>query len=71
MPLENWVRKRSWRSCDYTEEGNLRELESEEAFLQFEEENQQGKRQAYYEKKPRGAVPKEQLALEDPLLAPL
>ena len=67
-----WVRKRSWRSCDYTEEGNLREFESEEAFLQFEENRyQQGKCQAYYEKKPRGMVPKEQQALEDPLFAPV
>ena len=31
-----WVRKRAWRACDYTEEGHLREFESEEAFLQFE-----------------------------------
>ena len=68
----NWVRKRSWRSSDYTEEGHFREFESEEAFLRFEEDRyQQGKRQATCEKKPRGTVPKEQLALEDPSPSPL
>jgi hypothetical protein len=61
-----WVRKRAWRCCDYTQEGHLKEFDSEEALLQFEEDRyQQGASQAHYEKQPRGTVPREQLALEE------
>ncbi len=34
------MRKRAWRECNY-EEGRLREFESEEGFLLFEEERYQ------------------------------
>ena len=62
----NWVRKKAWRECDYTDEGRLKEFDTEEAFLQFEEErSQRGPSQAQYEKKPRNTVPKDQLALEE------
>ena len=59
------MRKQAWRQCDYAPDGHLREYDTEEAFLQFEENRrQQGPSQAKYEKKPRATVPKEQLALE-------
>ena len=61
-----WVRKQAWRDCDYTQDGHLKEFDSEEAFLQFEEDRyQQGASQAHYGKQPRGTVPREQLALEE------
>ena len=61
-----WVRKTAWRACDYIDGGQLRQFDTEEAFLTFEEERRaQGHSQAHYEKLPRGTVPKEQLALEE------
>ena len=59
-----WVRKKAWRECDYID-GLLREFETEDAFLSFEEERRErGSCQAHYEKKPRDTVPESQLALE-------
>ena len=36
-----WVRKRHFRECDYTVEGHLLEFDSQEAFLNFEEDRHQ------------------------------
>ena len=59
-----WVRKKAWRACDYTDDGHLRQFDTEEAFLAFEEERRvRGHSQAHYEKKPRDTVPEVQLAL--------
>ena len=61
-----WVRKKAWRACDYTDDGHLRQFDTEEAFLAFEEERGvRGHSQAHYEKKPRDTVPEVQLALAE------
>ena len=59
------MRKQAWRQCDYAPDGRLKEYDTEEAFLEFEEDRrQQGPSQAKYESNPRATVPTEQLALE-------
>ena len=61
-----WVRKKAWRDCDYENNGHLREFDETGDVLAFEEKRRaDGHCQARYEKKPRGTVPKEQLALEE------
>ena len=60
-----YVRKISFRECDYTPSGCLREFSTEEDFLAFEEDRyKNGHNLAHYSKVPKGTVPKEQLALE-------
>ena len=62
---DKWVRKKAWRDCDYID-GFLREFETEDAFLKFEEERREGgSYQAHYDKKPRMTVPDAQLALDE------
>ena len=49
-----WARKRAWRECDYID-GHLREFDTKDAFLAFEEERRaQGHSQAHYTRTNRG-----------------
>ena len=61
-----YVRMTSFRECDYTPSGRLREFSTEEDFLAFEEDRyMNGHSLAHYSKVPKSTVPEEQLALEN------
>ena len=60
-----FVRKKAFRVCDYTPEGQLRQFDDEAGFIAFEEERySSGQHQAQYCTKVRSTVPREQLAVE-------
>ena len=63
--LGNLVRKKAYRNCDYTDEGQLRQFSDEASLLKFEEDKySRGGRREPYSTQAKETVPQEQLALE-------
>ena len=63
--LGKFVRKRSFRDIDYTDEGHLQQFDSEDGWIAFEaERHAKGDKHPAWSAKARDTVPKEQLALD-------
>ena len=64
--LGKFVRKRSFRDIDYTDEGHLQQFDNEDGWIAFEaERHAKGDTHPTWSAKARDTVPKEQLALPD------